>query len=136
MERSMDEREIVELQDPESWDDETAEVLPPETAAKVVVPVSFTPEEFARVARFAREQGAKTSACIRDAVLDRVDQAETVQRARVRSLSHGPRTPAVIQPHEEGKVERRRVGRVRAHPGRRLLRRRRRGPGASLRPTE
>jgi hypothetical protein len=81
----MDEREIEELQDPETWDDETAEVLPPATEPRVVVPVSFTPEEFARVARFAREQGAKTSACIRDAVLDRVDQAEPTQSARARA---------------------------------------------------
>ena len=83
MESQMDEREIRELQDQENWDDATAEVLPAAAKPRVVVPVSFSPEEFARVARFARDQGAKTSECIRDAVLDHVDQAEPARRARV-----------------------------------------------------
>jgi hypothetical protein len=64
--------EFEELEDPAAWDDEAGEVLPPAQFARVVVPVAFAPEEFARFARDARDAGLPTSQVIRDAVLDHV----------------------------------------------------------------
>jgi hypothetical protein len=68
----MDEREEQELQRPETWDDESAEVLPPVKAPRAIVSVAFSGADFARVAEYARRHGMKTSEFIRTAALDRV----------------------------------------------------------------
>jgi hypothetical protein len=81
----MEERELAELEDPATWDDESAEVLPPAEDPRVVVPIRFTPEEFARVARFARASGLPLTQCIRDAVLERAGVELGLHRQRVRS---------------------------------------------------
>jgi hypothetical protein len=81
----MDKPDIDELQDPETWDNDTAQVLSPSESPKVVVPVSFTPTEFASLSRFARDHGVTTSECIRDAILDRIEKVGLAKRAGARS---------------------------------------------------
>lgn len=85
MEASMDKREIEELQDPETWDPDSDQVLPPAEDPKVVVPVVFTPAEFKHVARFAREQSVTTSQSIHDAILASIEQADLAKRSHARS---------------------------------------------------
>jgi hypothetical protein len=79
----MDERELAELEDPTTWDDETAEVLPAADDPRVVVPVRFTPDEFARVARFARASGLQLTECIRSVILDRTAEGTPARGQRV-----------------------------------------------------
>ena len=66
--------ELRELQDPATWDDEHDEILPGTEAPRVVVPVAFDGDDFARVAEDARQHGLSTAAFIRAAVLGRLDQ--------------------------------------------------------------
>ena len=65
--------ELRELQDPATWDDEHDEVLPGADAPRVIVPVAFDGDDFARVAEDARRHGLTTTAFIRAAVLGRLD---------------------------------------------------------------
>jgi hypothetical protein len=81
----MDEREPTDfLQDPDEWDPESDELLPSAESPQVVVPVTFTPAEFAAVARSAREQGIPASQSIRAAMLARLEQAEPLKPAASR----------------------------------------------------
>ena len=64
--------EARELEDPETWDHETAEPRPPVENARGVVVVVFTGEELDRVARHAAEAGTTLSAFVRDAALEKV----------------------------------------------------------------
>lgn len=64
----MDERE---LQNPENWDFEKADVRPGVKKSRAVVSVAFTREDFELVARAAEEFGMKVSEFIRAAALDR-----------------------------------------------------------------
>jgi hypothetical protein len=75
----MEKDEIEELQDPATWDDQADEVLPPAQSPRVVVPVTFSPEDFARVARYARAHGLQTTQLIHDATLDHVSKESTVR---------------------------------------------------------
>lgn len=72
MEGDMDKRELVELEDEETWDFGQAVVHPPSKTARAVVPVAFGPGDFERVAAYARERGIKLSDFIRQAALDKV----------------------------------------------------------------
>jgi hypothetical protein len=81
----MDTHDLAELQDPASWDDESAEVLPAADDPRVVVPVRFTPDEFARVARYARASGLQLTESIREAILDRAGAEDGVPSRRVRA---------------------------------------------------
>lgn len=72
MEGDMDERELDELEDEETWDFDQAVVHPPSKTARAVIPVAFGPGEFERVAAYARERGMKLSDFIREAALDKV----------------------------------------------------------------
>jgi hypothetical protein len=68
----MDERELIELEDEETWDFDRAIVYSPSKTARAVVPVAFGPSDFERVAAYARERGMKLSDLIRQATLDKV----------------------------------------------------------------
>ncbi len=68
----MDEKELIELQSPESWDDDEGEVRPPVKSPRAVVSVGFSRGDFQEVAEQARRQGMKTSEFIRQAALDRI----------------------------------------------------------------
>lgn len=72
MEGDMDDRELVELKNEETWDFDQATVHPPSKTARAVVPVAFGPGDFERVAAYARERGMKLSDFIRQAALDQV----------------------------------------------------------------
>jgi hypothetical protein len=68
-------KELKELEDPETWDDETTEVHPPAKRGRAVVSVAFPRKDFSRVAQAARAQGLKTSEFIRQAALARLSPA-------------------------------------------------------------
>lgn len=65
--------ELKELQDPATWDDEHDEVLPGADAPRVIVPVPFDGDDFARIAQTAHRHGVTTAAFIRSAALGRLD---------------------------------------------------------------
>ena len=67
----MTDRELEDLQDPEAWDFETSEQLPPMKSAGAVVPVRFPREEFELVAEYAERAGQGLSDFIREAAVDR-----------------------------------------------------------------
>lgn len=67
----MDERELAELQDEESWDDE-GDVRPAVKPQRAVVSVAFGRDDFERVATHARRHGMKTSEFIRRAALSQM----------------------------------------------------------------
>ncbi len=68
----MDEVELKELQDPESWGDEEGEMRPPVKSSRAIVSVAFSRDDFQRVAECAQGHGTKTSEFIRNAVLEKV----------------------------------------------------------------
>lgn len=78
----MDDHELQELQDPESWDDRYDQILPPAESPHAVVAVAFPREDFARVAECARRHGMKTSEFIRQAALDHVARPQGAPSAR------------------------------------------------------
>lgn len=69
----VDEKELQELQDPESWEDTEDEVREPSRPRRAVVSVSFPREDFERIVAHAQEQGLKTSEVIRRAALAQID---------------------------------------------------------------
>jgi hypothetical protein len=71
----MHEKELRDLQDPNSWDDESAAVHPAVESPRAVVSVSFSREDLQSVAEFARSHGKKVSTIIREAALERATQA-------------------------------------------------------------
>jgi hypothetical protein len=73
--REMHEKELRDLQDPNSWDDENAEVHPAVESPRAVVSVSFSREDLQRVSEFARSHGKKVSTIIREAALEGATQA-------------------------------------------------------------
>lgn len=81
----MDEHDLAELQNPATWDDESAEVLPAAVDPRVVVPVRFTPGEFALIARFARESGLPLTHFLHHVILEHVGRVETVGQRRARA---------------------------------------------------
>jgi hypothetical protein len=69
----MDERELRELEDESSWDDEGITVHPPVKNPRSIVSVAFSTADFTRVAQHARQKGMKLSEFIRTAALERVE---------------------------------------------------------------
>ena len=70
----MDDDELRELQDPDNWDWDSAEVMPPVPNAGAAVLVTFAGEDFDRVAREAKAAGMKLTGFIREAALEKADQ--------------------------------------------------------------
>lgn len=68
----MDDTELRELEDRETWDDDVGEVRPPVKAPRAVVSVAFARDDFERVSEFARRAGMKTSEFIRRSALEAV----------------------------------------------------------------
>jgi len=87
----MSDKELQELQDPESWDDES-QVLPSAKPRRAVVSVPFPREDFERVVEHAQNEGMKTSEFIRQAVLAHLSEGSSHTRAVVLSVSGDVRT--------------------------------------------
>lgn len=71
----MDDDELRELQDPQTWIDDDSEGRSPVDTPRAVVAVSFTATEFEQVARAARRRSMKTVEFVRQAALDRLDES-------------------------------------------------------------
>ena len=66
-------RDVVDqLEDPEQWDWEHAEVHLPVKSPRVVLSVAFPSQHFEIVARCAEQMGKKLSEFVREAALERV----------------------------------------------------------------
>ena len=65
----MGEMSDKELQDPGTWDFESAETHPGRKAARAIVSVAFSREDFELVCSAAEKRGVKLSALIRAATL-------------------------------------------------------------------
>ncbi len=74
-----DSRNLEALEDPETWDPESAELRPGVAHARAVVAVPFAQPEFQRLAAAARERGLSTIDFIREAALAHLN-AEMSQR--------------------------------------------------------
>lgn len=85
----MDDKELKELQDPESWSNKS-EVRAPVKPQRAVVSVAFSREDFDRVVEHAQRAGMKTSEFIRYAALEHV--AEQGMPVQVFSVSGSVRT--------------------------------------------
>lgn len=81
----MTDDELRELEDPESWDYESAEKHQGTKSVRVVVSVAFHREDFARVSEGAERVGKKTSEYIREAALEKTVHEDEL--ARVASFS-------------------------------------------------
>lgn len=68
----MIDKEFEELYDPETWDDESAEVHIPTRRPRAIISVPFSLDEIERIDTVACERGVRASALIREAVLGRV----------------------------------------------------------------
>ena len=68
----MDDDELRELQNPENWDRENAQVHSPEKDVGAVIAVRFTAEEFKRMARRAAEADLPLTSFVRNLVLERI----------------------------------------------------------------
>jgi hypothetical protein len=73
-------KEREELESPDTWDYENAERRPPAKAARAVVSVAFSREEFDLVATSAEREGMKTSEFIREAALEKAGAHTEVTR--------------------------------------------------------
>jgi hypothetical protein len=75
--RGMDQRnrdDAAEIEDPAGWDHECAEPFPGSEPPQAAVVVTFSGEDFIRVARQAELAGLKVTEFIREAALDKVVQ--------------------------------------------------------------
>lgn len=70
-ERAVDENELRELQDPETWESTDNDKRPPVKSGRAIVSVAFSRNDFELVSEVARESGMKTSEFIRDAAIRR-----------------------------------------------------------------
>jgi hypothetical protein len=70
----MSDKELAELQSPNSWDFGEAERRPGVKRARAVVSVAFSREDFDRVATCAEQLGKRTSEFIREAALERANR--------------------------------------------------------------
>ncbi len=61
-----------QLESPEQWDLEHAELHPPVKNARVILSVAFPSQHFQIVARCAEQMGKKLSEFVREAALERV----------------------------------------------------------------
>ncbi len=85
----MDELEVKELQDPETWESTENDTRAPATSGRAVVSVAFSRSDFELVSETARDAGMKTSAFIRDAAIRRA--SDTTPVSVVLSVSGGVR---------------------------------------------
>lgn len=67
----MDDQELLDLQNPETWADDEGEVRTSVVAPRVVLAVAFTADDFEQIARAARQRGVKTTEFVRDAAMSR-----------------------------------------------------------------
>ena len=67
----MKDKEFKELQDPNNWDYERAEIHEPVKNPRAILSVAFSHEDFARVVQAARELGMFTSEFVREAAIAR-----------------------------------------------------------------
>jgi len=104
---SMDEQELRELQDPDTWADDEDELHAPVKAPRAVVSVGFAREDFERVVDYAERQGLKTSELIRQATLERIASEHTqVQPPTVLvTVSNWVRTEYPVNWHRGTKVK-------------------------------
>lgn len=70
-ERTVDENELRELQDPETWESTDNDKRPPVKAGRAVVSVAFSRSDFELVSEVARGNAMKTSEFIRNAAIRR-----------------------------------------------------------------
>ena len=66
---SEEDEELRELQDPDAWDWDSAELRPAGDGGRIIVSVEFSGEEFERVGAAAEEAGVHTPQFIRQTVL-------------------------------------------------------------------
>jgi hypothetical protein len=71
------EAELAELQDPESWDWESAERHPPNLNAGAVVRVRLTGQDFRAIAQAARAADMTLADFVRDAAISRATAGRT-----------------------------------------------------------
>ena len=71
----MNEKELNELQDPGSWDEDSLSIHEPSKPRRVIVSVAFSREAFERIAQAAESQNKPTSTYIREAALASVAPA-------------------------------------------------------------
>ena len=64
------EREIDELEDPENWDLDTAQIQPPVKNPQAVISVAFTRDELDQVAFATRQRGVSLTAFVKNASMD------------------------------------------------------------------
>lgn len=76
----MDERELNELEDPATWEDDEGTVYPPVQNPRAVVAVRLTPQEVERLERAATAQGLRLPEFIRHAALQWVESTEASPR--------------------------------------------------------
>jgi hypothetical protein len=74
-----DEHDLADLENPEFWDAESAELHPGVRNARAVVSVPFAQPEYQRLAAAARERGLSTIQFIREAALAELN-AQAPQR--------------------------------------------------------
>ncbi|MEX2226634.1 MAG: hypothetical protein WEB52_09315 [Dehalococcoidia bacterium] len=72
----MADKDLEELQDPESWEFDEEDAAVPPRKARAVVSVAFPREDFDRVEEFAEQHGLKVSALIRQAAVAFVSGAQ------------------------------------------------------------
>ncbi len=65
----MDDQELLDLQNPETWADDEGEVRTSVVAPRAVLAVSFTADDFEQISRAARQRGVKTTEFVRNAAL-------------------------------------------------------------------
>ena len=73
----MTEKELQELEDPNTWDLENAEIMPPVRNPRAVVSVSFPRGDFELVSECAEKHGMKTSEFIRKAAIKEASERST-----------------------------------------------------------
>jgi hypothetical protein len=70
----MHREDLKEIEDPAVWDYDRAEPFPGTELPRASVVVTFSGEDFARVAREAERVGIKVTEFVREAALDKVVQ--------------------------------------------------------------
>ena len=87
----MDEKELQELQDPESWDFDNAETHPGFEGGRSAVVVPFQRDEFQRVSSAAARAGKKTTDFIREAALQQAHRLHDTAASTSKAATTNPR---------------------------------------------
>lgn len=85
----MDEKELSDLENPDSWDDNSIEVHQPVKDPRAVVSVGFAPDDFRLVSKYAKAHGKKVSVFIREAALDQIKGESQAQQSGQITISTG-----------------------------------------------